>query len=92
MLVIPVMLIKQYQQQLKTFTSDITLSTTGANEIFNTNASTPNYNFISYDWANNLTIQCNNTNIITSNGTTTNINTDIISTTTASIKRLTLDI
>ena len=75
-----------------TFTSDITLSTTGANEIiFNTNASTPNYNYIGYDATNNLNILCNNQSIITSSGTTTNINTDIISTTTNTTKRLTLD-
>ena len=75
-----------------TFTSDITLSTTGANEIiFNTNASTPNYNYIGYDATNNLNILCNNQSIITSSGTTTNINTDIYSTTTNSIRRLTLE-
>jgi hypothetical protein len=55
-----------------TFTSDITLSTTGANEIiFNTNASTPNYNYIGYDATNNLNILCNNQTIITSSSTTT---------------------
>ena len=73
-----------------TFTSDITLSTNGANKI-TFNSSTPNYNSIGYDSANNLNMRCNNQTIITSSGTTTNINTDIISTTTNSTKRLTLE-
>jgi hypothetical protein len=55
-----------------TFLIDISISTNGANKI-TFNSSTPNYNSIGYDSANNLSLRCNNQTIITSNGTNTNI-------------------